>query len=134
MHQLAGGEGNDTLNDGAGNSLLLGGNDNDTLSGGAGSDTMWGGAGRDVFVFSDGDGTYNAANANPYDDMVMDYDDATEQFNLHGVALAFDLTDITITDVADFGFGAGAKVDYGTGVFFAVGYSEAAVSIDDFFF
>jgi len=66
--------------------------------------------------------------------VVFNYVDGVDTFNLLGVALAFTFADITVTDTIDTLHGAGAKVDYGTGVFFVAGYSQAVADASDFDF
>lgn len=140
---LKGGGGADYLKGGGGNDDLIGGGGGDYIEGDKGSDWMWGGAGFDTFDFDDHDGFFNNVLSDNWDDIVWDYDDDFDVFDLAGVATAFDILDLQLTyfdsSSSPNGF-AGTEVAYGwdgvdfTGSFFVVGYDDTQWSNNDFEF
>jgi Ca2+-binding RTX toxin-like protein len=144
--RIKGGSGHDDLFGGTGHDDLFGGSGDDFLHGGSGSDYFWGGSGFDSFAFSDFDGSWNNVVPFDYDDIVWDYDDAFDVFDLSGVASAFSTADILLTFFdgqinVDAQGRIGTEVAYGddgfggaTSSFFVVGYTEAQWSESDFEF
>jgi Ca2+-binding RTX toxin-like protein len=139
---LVGGSSGDFLDGGDGNDVLASGDGADYLLGGTGSDWMFGGfdAWGDVFAFRDYDGFYNNVWADGWDDIVWDYDDAYDFFDLTGVAGTFSMADILVTDEFDpVSESFGVQIAYGddgfgdfTGSFFVVGLSSLDVGPEDF--
>lgn len=130
---ISGGGGNDHLNGGGGNDVLKGGAGADVLTGGKGADSLFGGVGPDIFKFNSGDGGYHA-NTGKWDDVVHDYQDGADKFDLPVPAPGY----VVVTDFVSQTQGAGAEVAYYNadhsfgGAFFVVGYSLALASNDDF--
>jgi Ca2+-binding RTX toxin-like protein len=108
---------------GTGNTLgnvLTGNGGKNKLDGGAGNDKLTGGGSADTFVFHDGDGS----------DVVTDFDDGADKFDLRGVAGVDDRGDLHLTDT-----GADVLVDYGSGSFVVEGVSGTSVlDAGDFIF
>ena len=83
---LVGGADQDSLLGGDGIDTLRGGGSNDTLDGGLGGDSLFGDAGADSFLLRAGDGT----------DLIVDYQDGTDNFLLDGLTFG----DLTIVQSA----------------------------------
>jgi len=90
---LFGGSGDDVVNGGEGDDDLYTAGGDDTVDGGAGNDTLWGGGGNDTFTGGDGADTFVFAATG--DDIVTDFDVATDELRLLNTPTDF----ITAADV-----------------------------------
>jgi len=113
-----------------GNDKLYGGSGQDFLQGGKGRDDLWGGGARDVFKFKIGDGFWNS-NTGKWDDVVYDYRDGRDVFDVPGGG---GLGSVTLRQVFDGPHGGGTEVAYGFlgGGFFVKNYFAGQWSNDDF--
>jgi Ca2+-binding RTX toxin-like protein len=120
-----GGVGNDKiLGSSSKSESITGGSGNDWINGGAGGDVLRGdvtdfpGAAApsaDTFVFDDGDGFFGNRAANTWDDVVTDFQDGLDKFDLSLV----DSHTAHLTFTSDFlGSGPGVEVAYGVGSYF----------------
>jgi Ca2+-binding RTX toxin-like protein len=121
----SGGGGNDRiLGSGSSSESITGGSGNDRIQGGAGGDILTGdgtdfpGAAvpsADTFVFDDGDGFFGNREANTWDDVVKDFQDGLDKFDLSAV----DSHTAQLSPYLAFGSNpAGVQVAYGVGGYF----------------
>jgi CSLREA domain-containing protein len=111
---LVGGLDRDSLLGGDGIDTLRGGGANDTLDGGLGGDSLFGDAGADSFLLRSGDGT----------DLIVDYQDGTDNFLLDGLAF----TDLTVVQSGTDTILQAAGEDLAT----LLGISAASIDNGDF--
>ena len=112
-----------SINGGAGNDELFGYEGSDVLTGGAGDDALFGGAGSDVFVFSDNAG----------DDVVYDFEDGLDLFDLIAVSSINDFNDL---QAAAAQVGDNVEIDLGGGSILEIQQASLAIELDatDFLF
>jgi Ca2+-binding RTX toxin-like protein len=135
---IKGNGGGNVLLGNKGNDALKGGGSGDTLDGGAGADSFRGGTGQDIFSFKNEDGFFNNAGFNDWDDIVYDYFDGEDFFDVtRANGTTVDLIFYSSAGVSPNGL-VGTEVAYGgkggnyTGSFFVVGYTSDQHSDFDF--
>ena len=93
---------------------------------------MNGGLDADQFKFFNGNSLYSNTG---FDDIIFDYNDIVDRFDLSAVSNINGLADINVVNFTDPVFGAGAYIQYSSvDRVFVVGYSQANVSLGDFIF
>ncbi|WP_159998891.1 calcium-binding protein [Roseomonas sp. 18066] len=121
---LNGRGGNDTLIGGVGDDRLLGGDGDDLLVGGAGNDRLEGGSGADTFRMSLQAGT----------DVVVDFEDGIDRFDLTGVVRSFAALFIDSIDADGDGEVDDVLVDMGSRNVYVLDTARAAIGASDFIF